>query len=210
MNDAAKPVAGRLRRPTWRDPRLLVGLVLIALSVVAVATIVRGADETSPYYAARGPIAPGTVLTQEDLVVVSARLSSNAYVPASEVPWGQVVNRTVGAGELLPAAALSMPGDFDGRPVAVRTSLPLAASVDRGAVVDVYVTEEDREGRPVTRLIGEALVVDDVVREDRSFGLGTGETVYVVVPASKITEFLDALAGGGDISVVGLAGQESA
>lgn len=207
MNEPAKPVAGRLRRPTWRDPRLLVGLVLIAVSVAAVATIVRSADQTTPYYAAKGPIAPGTVLTQADLVVVSARISSDAYVPAADKPWGRVVNRTVGAGELLRAAALSEPEDFDGRPVAVQTTLPLAASITRGATVDVYVTQEDHAGQPVTRIIGEGLVVDDVVSEDRSFGIGTGQTVYVVVPTRQIAEFLEALAGGGEISVVGLAGQ---
>ena len=29
----APPPAARLRRPTWRDPRLLVGVVVVALSV---------------------------------------------------------------------------------------------------------------------------------------------------------------------------------
>ncbi|MFO7243826.1 MAG: hypothetical protein DIU73_002990 [Actinomycetes bacterium] len=210
MNDAGKPVAGRMRRPSWRDPRLLVGLVLIAVSVAAVATIVRTADQTSPYYAARGPIAPGTVLAPDDLVIVNARIGSDAYVPATLKPWGQVVTRVVGEGELLPADALSAPEDFDGRPVAVRTSLPLAATIERGAIVDVYVTEHDATGRPATRLIGSGLAVDDVVRDERSFGLGTGETVYVVVPSAQIVGFLEALAGGGDISVVGLAGKGSA
>jgi hypothetical protein len=208
MKDSTGPVAGRIRRPSWRDPRLLVGLVLIAVSVAAVSAIVRNADQTTPYYAARGPIAPGTVLTEADVVVVSARVAGDTYVPSSQEPWGKVVTRVVGDGELLPSAALSEREDFSGRPVAVRTTLPLAASIDRGAVVDVYVTIEDDAGKPVTRLIGSALVVDGVVREDSAFGVGLGETVYVVVPVREVAAFLEALAGGGDISVVGLAGQE--
>jgi hypothetical protein len=207
MNDTSGPVAGRIRRPTWRDPRLLVGIVLIAMSVAAVSAIVRNADQTTPYYAARGPIAPGTVLSEDDVVIVSARVSGGTYVPSSEKPWGQIVTRTVGAGELLPAAALSAKENFAGRPVAVRTTLPVAAAIGRGAVVDVYVTIEDQSGRPSTKLIGAALVVDDVVRDDQSFGVGSGETVYVVVPTRDIAEFLEALAGGGEVSVVGLAGQ---
>lgn len=207
MNDSSGPVAGRLRRPSWRDPRLLVGIVLIAMSVVAVSAIVRSADQTTPYYAARGPIAPGTVLSPDDVVIVSARVGGDAYVASTEEPWGQVVTRVVGDGELLPAAALSDRDDFSGRPVAVRTSVPLAASIDRGAFVDVYVTVEDQSGRAATQLIGGALVVDEVVRDDTTFGVGSGETVYVVVPVKDIPDFLEALAGGGEISVVGLAGQ---
>jgi hypothetical protein len=184
-----------------------VGLLLIAVSVAAVSVIVRNADQTTPYYAARGPIAPGTVLTQGDVVIVNARVAGEVYVPSSEAPWGQVVTRTVGEGELLPSAALATVEDFSGRPVAVRTSLPLASSIDRGATVDVYVTVEEGSGQPVSRLIGSRLVVDSVVREDGAFGVGTGETVYVVVPAREIAEFLESLAGGGDVSVVGLAGQ---
>jgi hypothetical protein len=207
MNEPSGPVAGRLRRPTWRDPRLLVGLALIALSVAAVSTIIRSADQTTPYYAARGPIAPGTVLSQDDVVIVSARVAGDAYVATSEEPWGRVVTRVVGEGELLPVAALSERDDFAGRPVAVRATLPVAASVGRGAVVDVYVTVEDESGRPATRLIGAALAVDEVVRDDTAFGAGSGETVYVVVPVRDVADFLEALAGGGEVSVVGLAGE---
>ncbi|HZJ39418.1 MAG TPA: hypothetical protein VFD20_00510, partial [Demequina sp.] len=68
------PVAGRLRRPGWRDPRLLAGLLLIAVAVTAVAGIVRSADTTFPYYAAADTLTPGTVLTRDDVVVVRVRI----------------------------------------------------------------------------------------------------------------------------------------
>lgn len=116
-----------------------------------------------------------------------------------------IVTRVVAPGELLPAAAITDSRSFDGRPVAVRPALPLAAAVTRGAVVDVYITVEDDSGRHSSRLIGESLVVDDVTADESGFGIGTGETVYVVVPAPKIADFLEAIATGGDISVVGLA-----
>lgn len=205
MNEGTGPVAGRLRRPTWRDPRLLVGLLLVTLAIVAVALVVRGADKTTPYYAAKEALAPGTVLTEADVVVVAARIAGDAYVEAEQEPWGMIVTRVVAPGELLPAAAITDSRSFDGRPVAVRPALPLAAAVTRGAVVDVYITVEDDSGRHSSRLIGESLVVDDVTADESGFGIGTGETVYVVVPAPKIADFLEAIATGGDISVVGLA-----
>lgn len=199
------PVAGRLRRPGWRDPRLLVGLLLIAVAVTAVAGIVRSADTTFPYYAAADTLTPGTVLTTDDVVVVRVRVPDGTYVAPGEEPWGQVVTRVVGNGELMPHAALATPAEFDGRPIAVRTSLPLADGVERGSVVDVYLTRTDAD-EPRTELVASSLVVESVDHDSGSFSAGSVETVYVVVPQRDIEQFLDALAAEGDISVVGPAG----
>ncbi|WP_291377557.1 SAF domain-containing protein [Demequina sp.] len=199
------PVAGRLRRPGWRDPRLLVGLLLIAISVTAVTGIVRSSDTTMPYYAAKNALTPGTVLARDDVTVVQVRIPDGTYVEPGEEPWGQVVTRVVGDGELLPRAALADQGDFTGRPIAVRTSLPLADGVERGSLVDVYLTRTDSD-EPQTTLVASGLVVESVDHESGSFSAGSVETVYVVVPRRDIEEFLDALASRGEISVVGLAG----
>ncbi len=199
------PVAGRLRRPGWRDPRLLVGLLLIAVAVTAVTGIVRSADTTVPYYAAKDTLTPGTMLSQDDVVVVKVRIPDGRYVAPGQEPWGQVVTRVVGDGELVPHAALADPEDFSGRPIAVRTSLPLADGVERGAVVDVYLTRTDAE-EPQTELVASSLVVESVDHDSGSFSAGSVETVYVVVPQRDIAQFLDALAAKGDISVVGPAG----
>lgn len=202
MGDA--PVAGRLRRPGWRDPRLLIGVLLIAISVTAVTAVVRSADETSPYYAARGTLTPGSVVTRDDVQVVHVRLAGGDYVAAGEEPWGRVVTRVVGKGELLPSGALSAAGAFDARTIAVQTSLPLAEGVDAGSIVDVYLTSDD--DAPQTRVVARGLTVESVDHDAGSFSGATMETVYVVVPKAGVEELLDALAAGGGISVVGLAG----
>lgn len=206
------PIAGRLRRPGWRDPRLLVGVLLIAVAVTAVSAVVRSSDKTTAFYTARDTITPGTVLTRDDVVVVRARVSGGDYVtaddagsPGAEQPWGLVVTRVVGKGELLPASALAEQDDFDGRTVAVRTSLPLADGIDTGSIVDVYVTV-DRDGTPSTSQVATGLVVESVDDDGGSFSATSTETVYVVVPSDGLEEFLDALAAEGEISVVGLAG----
>lgn len=199
------PVAGRLRRPGWRDPRLMVGLLLIAVAVTAVTGIVRSADTTAPYYAAADTLTPGTVLTRDDVVVVQVRIPDATYVAPGEEPWGQVVTRVVGSGELVPQAALATQEDFNGRPIAVRTSLPLADGVERGSVVDIYLTRTDAD-EPRTELVASSLVVESVDHDSGSFSAGSVETVYVVVPQRDISPFLDALAAEGDISVVGPAG----
>src|SRR4249919_2650772 len=52
MATRSDAVVGRVRRPSWRDPRLLVGIALIALAVAAVVLIVQRSDTTEPFYAA--------------------------------------------------------------------------------------------------------------------------------------------------------------
>lgn len=205
MNDA--PIAGRLRRPGWRDPRLLVGLLLIAISVTAVSAVVRSADETHPYYAARDTLTPGTVVTRDHVKVVNAKIDGAAYLAPGEEPWGKVVTRVVGGGEFLPADALAAADSFDARTIAVRTTLPLADGIDAGSIVDIYLTTGDDEAR--TTAVAEGLVVESVEHDDGSFSASTVETVYVVVPQDDIADLLDALATDGDISVVGLAGGDA-
>lgn len=208
MTDRGGPIAGRLRRPGWRDPRLLIGILLVAASLVAVAMVVRDADRTEPMYAARDTLTPGTVIGAEHLVAVNVRVPGQAYVPADADPTGLVVTRTVAAGELLPQSALARPDEFDGRPVAVRSELPLSEGVAPGALVDVFLTVGGPAG-PVTRPIAEGLAVEAVVRGEQQFGVSRGDTVYVVVPSGDIADFLAALATDGSISVVGLGGAAS-
>jgi hypothetical protein len=206
VNSSSGPIAGRLRRPGWRDPKLVVGVALIAFSVVAVATVVQSADVTVPHYSARHTLTPGTVITEADVTLTSVRVGSGAYLSAdAEPPWGQVVTRVVGEGELIPASSLTSRDGFDARPVAVRTSLPLGEAIERGSIVDVWLTLETEDG-PESSQIAAGLVVEQVDRAGGAFAVANAETVYVVVPAHQLADFLDAIASDGDISVVGLAG----
>jgi hypothetical protein len=54
-----EPPARRLRRPSWRDPRLLVGLLLVLLSVTGVTGLVRAVDTSEPVFVARRQSPPG-------------------------------------------------------------------------------------------------------------------------------------------------------
>ncbi|MFW2513138.1 SAF domain-containing protein [Demequina sp. SO4-13] len=208
--DAHAPVAGRLRRPGWKDPRLMIGLLLMAVAIVGVTGIVQAADHTAAHYVARETLTPGTVLEPDDLAVARVRVGEGPYIAADggtgAEPWGRVVTRVVEAGELVPAAALATLDSFDGRSVAVVTTSPVSADVRPGSVVDVWVTAADSAGRPDSLLVGESLVVADVAADEGGFTTGGGETVYVVVPRAALGDFLEALATDGDVSVVGLGG----
>lgn len=184
------------------------GILLIAVAIVGVSLIVQGADRTVAYYAADTTLTPGTVLEAQHLSVAHVQVDDGAYLPVDEhaAPWGQVVTRVIEGGELVPVTALEDPANFDSRPVAVVTTSPVADDVRAGSQVDIWVTAIDAHGEPVSALVGEQLVVADVVREDGAFSASRAPTVYVVVPSGQVQTLLEALAVDGEVTVVGRGG----
>ncbi|WP_084105852.1 SAF domain-containing protein [Demequina sp. NBRC 110056] len=203
MDDGS--VAGRLRRPSWRDPRLLAGLALICVAIVGVTLALRAADQTDPYYVASSTLVPGTVLAEGDLEVARVKVDGGTYLAVdADAPWGQVVTRTVSAGEIVPVRALAAADGYDGRVIGVVSSTPLAPDIDSGAAVDLWLAVGEE---PVAAMVAEGLVVADVARADGAFAVAGGETVYLAVPRDAVSAVLDAAASGGDISVVGHGGR---
>ena len=78
MSDLPTPTASRVRAPSWRDSRLLVGLLLVLVSTVLGSVVVARADDRVPVYAARGDVAPGQRLTEADVVRVDVLLGDGA------------------------------------------------------------------------------------------------------------------------------------
>jgi len=73
-----EPAAKRLQRPSWRNTRLLVGLVLILLGTAVGAKVVASADDTVPMYAAATTVRPGDHLTGDNLRRVDVQLGDEA------------------------------------------------------------------------------------------------------------------------------------
>ena len=142
------PPATRHRVSFWKDPRLVVGVALVAVSALFGATLLGGADATVGVWAAREPLARGQDVGPADLVRREVRFADQAdadrYVSAgSAFPDGAVLLRDVGPGELLPRAALGT-GSGAGQ-VEVPLSVPaesVPATVRPGSVVDVWVTAD--------------------------------------------------------------------
>lgn len=201
------PVGMRLRRPGWRDPKLLVGLLLIAVSVAVGAWAVSAAEASTPVWVTRGALTPGEPLDGAQVAVAQVRLGSSEadrYLPASEpLPTDAVAVRAVGAGELLPRAAVADEADLTVRPVAVPVTDPPSEGVDEGALVDVWVTPEPDEGQPPEpRLLAERLTVAEVARPTGGFAVGAETVVHVLVPTDALPDVLGALAGRQAVQVV--------
>lgn len=216
--DLPTPTATRLRRPGWRDPRLLVGVALIAASVALGSWVVTTAQRTVPVYVARDVLVPGVALTSAALVVADVRLAdrADAYLRADEpLPDAAVLLRTVGAGELVPVAAVGSATDLQVRAVPVSLSGPPPRGLVAGSRVDLWFTPGSGSravgdgGSDPDRLphqLAAALTVSEVSSPDGAFASGGARTVHVLVPTGDLPTVLGALAGGGTVDVVPVPG----
>ena len=165
----SSPSARRQPPATWRDPRLVVGLAIVAASVLLGATLFDRADDTVAVWAAGSDLRGGTTVATTDLERREIRFAqaedADRYVSAdSAIPDDTSLLRDVGAGELLPRAALGDPGSTALVEVPVGVASEAVPSTVRvGSVVDVWVSPERAvAGQEASE--GEAvLVFDDVV-----------------------------------------------
>ena len=206
--------ARRLRRPSWRDGRLIVGLLLILASVALGARIMAFADHTVPVYAAASPLVPGERLMPERLTRVNVALGDVArtYLAASDpLPEGAVVVREVRAGELLPAAALATAQDAARTPVMVSVSPDSARVLVTGSVVDVWVNDKapgagtPTYGTPRRLVTGAPVGLVPAADEGRLSGAPTSG-VQVLVPNGDVERLIAAMDQGAKITLVPATG----
>jgi hypothetical protein len=213
----AAATAPRLRRPTWRDPRLLIGLILVFTSVALGARVVAQADRTEPVYAARDTLPTGTALSPDVLEVVRLRLtgSSAGYLDARRpVPTGQVLTRTVGAGELVPLAALAPADRLVDRPVSIPIDGAVPTGLAPGGLVDVWASAKRRDavggGYDEPERIAGMVEVYDVNRPDAGLSGERTASVEVLLPSESLPPVLDALANGARVVLLPVPGSITA
>jgi hypothetical protein len=210
--------AARLRRPSWRDTRLLVGVVLVLASVALGSRVVALADDTRPVYAARTTLPPGTTLTADALVVARAKITGTPgrYLAADRpIPVGQVVLRQVGPGELVPVSSLGAASALSRRPVTVPLDGPVPAGLVTGALADVWASERSRETAggaqyAEPRRIAQGVEVFHVAADGGSLSAAAGTSVEVLLDESELSSVLDALANEARTAVVPVPGSAPA
>ena len=184
------------------------GVGLVVLSVVLGGRVLASSGDRVAVWSLRESLAAGTTLHEDDVVAVPAAAGTvSAYVPQSSDVAGRTLARDVGAGELLPAAALADDAAADRRLVTVPVD-PLHAppGLARGERVDVYVTPKDGTstaqdggtGHPALVLAG-VLVADPgtVDSEGASSQLG----VVIDVGVAEVGRAV-AAARGGEVDLV--------
>lgn len=210
MSELASPAATRLRQPRWLEPRLVAGILCIVVSVLLAAQVLGSADSSVRVWAVTRDLPRGTTLTEADLSKVRVRLfgsSAERYLSATEgaSPVGRVLARDLGAGEMLPASALTATEARAPRrlvTVPVEREHALGGSLSRGDVVDIVATVRESGRTAVTTAVLKGVTVVDVVRPSGGFGGGSGEFAIVVSVAPADALRLTAAVQVADLDVI--------
>lgn len=207
------PEAARLRRPSWRDKRLVVGLLLVLAAVGLGAQVVARADRTVPVFAAGATLPVGAELRPDGLNVVRVRLdgAQQHYLSAERpLPQGQVLLRSVGAGELVPASAVGPADRLARRPLGIPVDGVLPDGLAPGGLVDVWASARDRKAGSNVYAAPERLVasapVFQVTVPSSGLSVSRATTVHVLLAEGDLARVLEALANGAKTVVVPVPG----
>ena len=199
----------RSAAPGWRDPRLWVGVAIVAASILLGARVVGSADQTVAVWAVSSDAAAGTEVTAADLKTVRIHFDgadqAALYLSADQaLPPGARLSRDVSRGELLPRSALETTDTSD------LAELPLdfldsgvAATLRRGDRVDVFVTSPSSDAASAELSLTDVVVLD-VIRGSSALGSAGGVQVILGVTdqdRSRLPHVVQA-AGAGRVYLV--------
>lgn len=196
LGAAATPVAVRAARQGWRDPRLWVGIALVAASVLVGAKVVGDADASVAVWAVSDDMGPGDSVGAGDVLARNVRFvqagDADRYLTADEpLPPGARLTRDVGAGELLPRSAVGLGPESRQRTLTFEfEGAGVPAGLARGDRVQVYVTSVEKEPKGAARLVLTDLVVTDLTRSQGSLAGAGGRAVTVGIPADADADAL--------------------
>lgn len=206
MGPDSSAAVPRLKRASWRDPRLIVGISLVLASVAGVISLVAGADRTTEVFAAKNSIAVGERLTPELVVRTKVRLGDTEqhYIPAaSGLPENAVAIQRIGKDQLVPRTSLGTVDALDRKPVALTVSEVLPAQAVAGARVDVWVARPDaRNGFSEPTILLSGAEIAEVAEGSTALGSSKTTVLMVLVEDSSMPALLGAQANDARISVV--------
>lgn len=206
LTTAVPASAPRLKKPSWKDPRLLLGIMLVLASTAGVVALVGAADETTEVFAVDKPIPLGTLVTEEDFAVVPVRLGevSEAYLPAAEgIPENAVASSLLRKGELLSRTDLGKADELERKPVGLRIEDPLPADTGAGSRVDVWVSlPDERNGFKEPKQILTGAEISELTVDESVLGASRAMRILVLVEDDDLPPLLSAQSNGAKISVV--------
>ncbi len=204
MTTTSPSTERRARR--YRDPRLLIGLTLVTVSISAVIGIVALADEGEEVLTAPRLLVEGERIHRNDLEPrrVALGLETHGYVTAADIPEsGIVITRTVGAGELVPLSAVGDERGPRSTTVVVTLSTALGATVRPGDQLDLWAAPAEEAGRfgaPVVIASGTQLV--RTITAEGIVSSGEAGRIELLVPRRDVARILFALANGDALSAI--------
>ncbi|MEE2521380.1 hypothetical protein V1639_06155 [Pseudarthrobacter sp. J75] len=206
MSLAASPGAGRLKKPSWKDPRLLVGFLLVLASIGGVVALVGSADRTTEVYTAKDSIDVGEPISEDNVNRVKVRLGDveGLYIPVeSGLPENVVALQRVGKDQLVPRGSLGQADALDRKPVSLTVQEALPQQAVAGTRVDVWVSLPDSgNGFSEPRLLLPGAEIARVTPGSTALGASRSTELMVLVSDAQMPALLGAQANNAKIAVV--------
>jgi Flp pilus assembly protein CpaB len=207
VNESRPAAAARVKRPSWKDPRLALGAVLVTASVIGTVYLVRGMNETTTVYVAGANITLGEQLTSRNLKLQEVQLGDalGKYLEEDVVDLGKArANTFIGAGELIPLSSITSSELGSRRPVNLELPADLSEAITPGSFVDVWVAQRAAGGASYGVPEQLASMVEVSARVAQAGGLvgNNGTNLELLVEADKLEAFLQALANDARITVI--------
>lgn len=197
----------RVRRARWREPRLLLGFALVALSIVGIIGLINAMDERSGVYVATQDISLGEPLTENNVQILQVQLGESLqhYLPAELDGVEQLrANTFIGAGQLIAHDFIARSELGSRRPINIDLPVDLSAAITPGSRVDVWIAQRE----PGTATYGTPALLANLVevsdRTERAAGLvgQRGVNLELLVEPEYLEPLLQALANESRIIVV--------
>lgn len=203
MSPLPAPSARRLVKPSWKDMRLVIGVLLVLLAVVLGAVAFTAADDRVGMWAAKTTLTPGQEVTAADFERVDVQLgdAGHDYLGAGErLPNGAIVDRELHEGELVPRSAVVDPTSKNVREVPVRVDPIYLSNLTVGSRVTVYVPEEGESDPEAAASAEEPVTYTELVTRatisslpESSGGVmasGSDASAVVVVPEDRVADII--------------------
>lgn len=203
---APAAAAPRLKKPSWKDPRLLLGILLVLASVAGVSALLASQDRTTQVLAASRDLPVGTALKAADFDVVQVSLGGleGTYVSAGDpFPQDAVAGNLLRSGELLVKADLTEADKLDRKPLGLDVQAPLPSGIRAGDSVDVWASlPNGQNGYSEPRRLLEAAEISELSVSDSVIGGADSTRLLVLVEDQDLPALLGALSNQAKIAVV--------
>lgn len=189
----------------WKDPRLVVGVILLLISIIACTQLIAAARAGIPVYQTTRPIAQGETLGPGNIRIVDVRPESEAYVPAGEMPSDARTLVNLGPGELIARSAVTTQAKDDQRTIVVSVSDGLPDSVAPGTRLELWFVPTAQIGsqdkQPPKLITGKATLVKVLGESGILAGQGASR-IEVRLNVDDISGILESAHGNGTLSAV--------
>lgn len=192
------------RKSILTDPRLLTGIALILISVLATTWIVQRARGGEELYRLTQPIAQGQPIPSSALEVVKARTGTSAYLPVGKLPREAVAVRSLDAGELLPTSAVASTAEQSRRQVVINVGTRIPTSVQVGSSVEIWsINKSERAPQDATStVVCQDAIILTLKANESGLGAQRQNSVEISVPAADLEKVISTSGSGATLVIV--------